>query len=281
MIKEIRTQAFSRVLVSIVGMTVLVSCVSHLREAKSSYAEAQRLARVYRTKEAREAFSLTRKEAELEAKKHPSAQAFMLKGMAELSLEMWKDAEDSFREAFAYGFEKGEEWAEHVSLFGMALSLQELGLEDSSVRVYDYLLQRARIRPVVLLAAQRYTDVSLKKAVAGDKGDKRRTLDKLLKKIERLSEKDLSCGYYHYLQSQVLNHLSDYTRSFEEAVWARELGLPSRTLLRDNDNQIVFCYQALKKHLPLDEWDKFQTLYSRWVEKWGWLGPETPDWKGR
>jgi tetratricopeptide (TPR) repeat protein len=281
MIKKKKTHVLSGALMSFAGIIILISCVSHLREAKSHYAEAQRLGRAYQTKAAFMAFSLTRQEAELEIKKRPSAQAFMLKGLAELSLEKWEDAEDSFRQAFAYGFEKGEEWAEHISLLGMALSLQELGLEDSSARVYDYLIQRAKIRPVVLLAAQRFTDLSLKNAAVESKGDRQKALDKLLKRVEMLSEKDLSCGYYHYLQSQILSHLSDYTGCFEEAVWARELGLPSGTLMRDNDNQIVFCYQALQQRLPSDDWERFQSVYMGWVKKWGWRGPETPDWKGR
>jgi hypothetical protein len=266
---------------SILGSMVLVSCVSHLQEAKSSYAEAQRLARAYQTEKALKAFSETRKEAGIETQRHPSAQAFMLKGMAELGLESWEDAEESFREAFAYGFEKGEEWAEHVSLFGMALSLQEMGFDESSARIYDYLLQRAKLRPVVILAAQRFADLSLERALQQKGKDRQRALDRLLNKVERLSEKELSCGFYHYLLSQILSHIADYHRSFEEAVWARELGLPSEKILRDNDNQIVHCYQELKERLASEGWEEFQALYMRWVKKWDWLDPVTPAWKKR
>jgi len=98
--------------------------------------------------------------------------------------------------------------------------------------------------------------------------------------VAQLAEKDLSCGFYHYLQSQVLSHMKRYRESFEEAVMARELGLPTLEIQRDNDNQIVFCFRTLKDGLTAGDWKKFESVYLRWIEKWGWEGPESPDWKG-
>jgi hypothetical protein len=263
------------------GIFLSTSCVSHLKEAKYYYAQGQKLARNYQTEKALASFKKAQQEAELESQRNPSAQAYMIKGMAELSLEMWEKAEESFIGAFTHGFERGEEWANQLSLLGVASSLQELGLAESSSRVYFYLLQKSKIQAITVFAAHKYTDLSLQKAL--EKGGKKRLkmLSQLLKAVEKLSEKDLSCGYYHYLQSQILGHLSEYKRAFEKAVMARELGLPSQEIFRDNDNQVVFCYQNLKGNLSQEEWGDFQKIYLQWVKKWGWLGPETPAWKKR
>ena len=103
----------------------LSACISHLYDAKYFYAEGQRFSRNYQGENAVAAFKKAREKAALEVKQHPSSQAYMIKGLAELNLEMWDKAEDSFLKAFAYGFEKGEEWAEHLSLFGLASSRVE------------------------------------------------------------------------------------------------------------------------------------------------------------
>ncbi len=60
---------------------------------------------------------------------------------------------------------------------------------------------------------------------------------------------------------------------------ARELGLPTEKILRDNDLQVVYCYEALKKGLGPDEWRAFEGLYGRWIRKWGWPDAVTPGWK--
>jgi hypothetical protein len=255
------------------------ACVSHLYDAKYFYAEGQRLSRNYQGENAVAAFKKARKKAELEVNQHPSSQAYMIKGLAELNLEIWDEAEDSFLKAFAYGFEKGEEWAEHLSLFGLASSLQELGLEGSSAQIYEYLLSKSKVRPITRLAAQRYTGISLRLALSKEGKERSKMLSSLLKTAEKLSDKDLSCGYYHYLQSQIFSHLCEYRKSFEQAVMARELGLPSQELLRDNDNQVIYIYRNLKNELPLDEWKQFTKIYLDWIKRWRWPEPEIPDWQ--
>ncbi len=60
---------------------------------------------------------------------------------------------------------------------------------------------------------------------------------------------------------------------------ARELGLPSQELLRDNDNQIIYIYRNLKNELPLDEWEQFTKIYLDWIKRWGWPEPEITDWE--
>ena len=48
-------------------------------------------------------------------------------------------------------------------------------------------------------------------------------------------------------------HLQEFGKSFERAVMARELGLPTEQIFRDNDNQIVYCYRELKNSLHPDK----------------------------
>jgi len=259
----------------------LHSCVSHLNDAKLHYVQAQEFSRSYKTEKAIASYKKSLEEAEKEAAKQPSSQAFMLKGLVELNLNQWEEAEKSFLAAFSYGFEKGQEWAEWISLFGLASSLQEMGLESSAFQIYEHLIDKSKLRPITLLSAQKYSDVALQKALQEEGKERERLLSGLLRIVEKLSKQDLSCGYYHYLQSQVLGHQGEYRRSFEEAVMAKELGLPSEEILRDNDLQIVFCFEKLKEELPSAQWESFQTLYQKWVERWNWPDPKIPSWKKR
>lgn len=260
---------------------LLSSCVSHLQEAKFSYSQGENFSRVYQTEKAVASYKRALQEAALEVKKHPSAQAYMVKGMAEMHLDLWKEAEESFLESFSLGFEKGEEWAAQLSLFGLASSLQELGLEDSAYEIYAHLIERSKLKPISVLAAQRYTNFALGKALEKTGNEKKKSLAELLSLTERLIARDLSCGYYHYLRSQVLGHLTDYKKGFEQAVMAKELGLPTEEISRDNDVQIIFCYQNMKEKSSSVEREKFLYMYLEWVKKWRWQGPETPDWKKR
>jgi hypothetical protein len=257
----------------------LSSCVSHLNDAKFYYSQGQDFSRHYKTEKAIAAFKRAKSEAQLELKRRPSSQAYMLKGMAELNLKLWKEAEQSFINAFSYGFEKGEEWARQVSLLGLALSLEAFQLKDTAFEIYIHLINKSHLRPITILAAQKYSEKIFKRALQHEGKEKKKLLSGALKNIKRLASKDLACGFYHYLQSQIHSHLSDYKKSFEEAVMAKELGLSSEEIYRDNDLQIVYCYLKLKEHLNPEGWEAFQSVYREWVKKWGWKDPETPGWK--
>ncbi len=257
------------------------ACTSHLKEAKLYYTQGEDYACVYDTQKATASFKRAREEAESQVKKDPSAQAYMIKGLAELNLDLWEEAKDSFLKANALGFEKGEEWASQLSLFGLASTLREMGLEESASDIFQSLLDRSKVKPVTLLAAQNHVDIELNKALGVEISDREKHLKALLKTTDKLITKDLGCGYYHYLQSQVLAHLQEFRKSFERAVMARELGLPSEQIFRDNDNQIVYCYQELKKQYQAEQWISFEALYLDWMKRWGWKGPETPTWQMR
>jgi hypothetical protein len=259
----------------------LSSCVSHLKDAKFYYIQAQESSRSYKTETAIGSYKKSLEEAEKEVAKRPSSQAFMLKGLAELHLNLWEDSEQSFLAAFSHGFDKGQEWAEWVSLFGLASAMQELGLAQAAFQIYAHLVNRSKLKPVTIFAAQKYTDMALQRALHEEGDQRERLLSSLFREAEKLTNSDLSCGFFHYLQAQILSHMSDYKRSFEECVMARELGLPTEEIFRDNDLQIVFCYQRLKQTLSPEEWDDFQGLYLQWIKRWNWAGPESPDWKKR
>jgi tetratricopeptide (TPR) repeat protein len=266
----------------IAALLVSVSaCTSHLKEAKLYYTQGEDYARVYNTQKATASFKRAREEAESQVKKDPSAQSYMIKGLVELNLDLWEEAKDSFLKANAFGFDKGEEWASQLSLFGLASTLREMGLEESASDIFQSLLDRSKVKPVTLLAAQNHVDIELNRALSVETPDRDKQLKALLKTTGKLITKDLGCGYYHYLQSQVLAHLQEFRKSFERAVMARELGLPTEQIFRDNDNQIVYCYQELKKLYQPEQWISFEALYLDWVNRWGWKGPETPTWQMR
>jgi hypothetical protein len=249
------------------------------RNAKAAITEAQELGRSYRTEGSLAAYKRARVEAELEARARPSAQAFAIKGMAEVSLGLWKDAESSFVKAFDLGFESGEEWAADVALLGLAVSFEELGFRDQAYRVYENLTAKSRFKPVKLAAAERCIGLGLARALVLGEADRKRALTSLLGAVDRLEAGDFACGAYHYYHAQVESHRGEWRRSYEEAVMARELGLPSEKILRDNDNQIVFCYDRLTVALPEAERGAFEAAHAGWTKKWRWADARTPGWK--
>jgi hypothetical protein len=255
------------------------ACATHLRNAKTAYTQAQESARLYRTDQAAAAYKRALAEAGLEARKNPSAQVFMLKGMAEANLGLWQDAEASFIKASGLGFEAGEAWASDVSLLGLAISFQELGLEEPALRAYENILGKSAFKPVLVTAAQKYADLSLARALGLGEKEKSRALADLVKVIARLEAADFACGFYHYVHSQAESHRGDYRRSYEEAVMARELGLPSENILRDNDNQIIFCHDKLTGALAGPDRDAFAAAHAAWTRKWGWKDARTPNWR--
>lgn len=270
-----------KIVILVTFFSIFQSCVSHLNEAKFFYAQGAEFTRSYQTEKAVASFKRALEEAKLEAEKHPSAQAYMLKGLAELNLEMWEEAKKSFLIAHSFGFEKGEDWASQLTLFGLATTLQEMGLEEPAARVFKSLLDKSKFDPVTRLAAQRYVTLGLGKALQSGETEKAKILKDLLKTTDKLVTKNFSCGFCHYLQSQVLSHMSEFDKSFESAVMAKEIGLLTEQIERDNDNQIVYCYQKLKETLETERWNDFESHYKEWMKRWGWKDPENPPWRQR
>jgi hypothetical protein len=231
------------------------------------------------TEQALAAYKRARSEALEAARNNPSSQAYMIKGLSEMSMEFWSEAEDSFRAAFVLGFEKGEEWAESLALWGAASSLEELGLRDSAFRIYKVLTSETKLRQVTVLAVRKYTELSLERVGSLGPEEGKKSLLTLLSDLDRISARDMGCGYFHYALSQVCGFLEDYRRGFEEAVLARELRIEGRDLSRDNDLQIIFCADKLRDTLKVQEKEEFDNLFSKWIIKWGWPDRDTPDWK--
>lgn len=267
------------VLAGIIILAVSVSCASHLKKAKIYYARAGQEEAALRTERAVALYKLARFEASVEAEKDPSIQVFLVKGLAEVNLAMWKEAEASFVKAFALGHDPAQAWASDAALLGLAASFEAIGLDDSAGGVYENLMRNSKFRPAVMTSASKRTEAVLRKSLGLTPKEKGKALSALLRDLDKLIEDDYACGLYHYLASQVCGHSGDHERGYSEAVVARELGLSSEIILRDNDNQLVFCYKKLKDLLPSPEKEEFEARHAAWAARWGWPGPETPDWK--
>jgi hypothetical protein len=279
MMTNVRTRRPGFLAVSALALVLCAACATHLRNAKTAYTEAQEFSRVYQTEPAVAAYKRALAEAGMEARRNPSGQAYMLKGMAEACLGLWRDAEASFIKASGLGFEAGEAWASDSSLLGLAVSFEELGLGEPALRAYENLVSKSAFKPVRLAAAQRYADLTLARTLQLGEKERSRALADAVRTIEKLEAGDFACGFYHYFHSQVESHRADYRRSYEEAVMARELGLPSEKVLRDNDNQVIFCYDKLTGSLPQAESEAFAAAHAAWLKKWGWKDARTPGWK--
>ncbi|HPP24580.1 MAG TPA: hypothetical protein PK973_07340 [Candidatus Saccharicenans sp.] len=264
----------------------LSSCASSpLLKARTDYLQAQELERSLRQEEATAFYKKSREEASAIINKKPTAEAYLLKGLAEVNLNLWAEAENSFRLAAALGEDKALAWAEELRLYGLARSFEAQGWTETSSRLYDILADKGKYQPVVRAAVGQLVDLKLQARAETEANspasqkEKSKTLSEALKIVERAVESEPACGYYHYLLAQVLAHQKDYRESLEESVMAKELGLPSEKINRDNDLQIVFCFEQLAKILSGEELADFQIRYNNWVKKWKWVNTTTPDWK--
>ena len=264
----------------------LISCASSpLLKARTDYLQAQELERSLRQEEATAFYKKSREAALAIINKKPTAEAYLLKGLAEVNLNLWAEAENSFRLAAALGEDKALAWAEELRLYGLARSFEAQGWTETSSRLYDILADKGKYQPVVRAAVGQLVDLKLQARAETEANspasqkEKSKTLSEALKIVERAVESEPACGYYHYLLAQVLAHQKDYRESLEESVMAKELGLPSEKINRDNDLQIVFCYEQLAKILSGEELTAFQISYNNWVKKWKWLNETTPAWK--
>jgi tetratricopeptide (TPR) repeat protein len=273
------TSRRSRVPALVLVLVFSVGCLSHLGRAKRSYAEGQDRARALQTEAAVAAWKRALDEAGRACRRRPSAQAFTVKGLAEANLGRWREAEASFLRSFRHGFDDGRPWAADAALAGLAVSFEEMGLEAPALRLYAQIVDDSGFEPALMLAAERRTNLVLARSAGLEAGEKARALAALIKALDRLVERDFACGLFHYLHAQVDAHLGDLRRSYEEAVMARELGLPSEKIGRDNDNQLVYCYVRLRDSLPPADRDALEAAQARWAAKWGWRDDRTPAWK--
>jgi tetratricopeptide (TPR) repeat protein len=269
----------SQVLALVLALTLSVSCLTHLSRAKRYYTEGQEQARIFQTERAVANWKKALDEARRACRRRPSAQAFTVRGLAEANLGRFAEAEASFLAAFSFGFGDGKTWASDSALAGLAVSFENQSLEAPALRIYAQIVDDSRFEPAVRLAAERRTNLILAGLDKLSDAERSRTLAALLKTLDRLVERDFACGLYHYLHAQVDGHLGDLRRSYEEAVMARELGLPTEKIARDNDNQLVYCYVRLIDSLPEADGDALRSAQARWAARWGWRDDRTPAWK--
>jgi tetratricopeptide (TPR) repeat protein len=268
-----------QVLALLLAVTLSVSCLTHLSRAKRFYTEGQEQARIFQTERAVANWKKALDEARRACRRRPSAQAFTVRGLAEANLGRFAEAEASFLAAFSFGFGDGKTWASDSALAGLAVSFENQSLEAPALRIYAQIVDDSRFEPAVRLAAERRTNLILAGLDKLSDAERSRTLAALLKTLDRLVERDFACGLYHYLHAQVDGHLGDLRRSYEEAVMARELGLPTEKIARDNDNQLVYCYVRLIDSLPEADGDALRSAQARWAARWGWRDDRTPAWK--
>ncbi len=269
----------ARALAIALVLVISAGCLTHLGRAKRYYTEGQEQARAFQTERAVALWKKAHDEAVLACRRRPSAQAFTLRGLAETNLGRWREAEASFLAAFSFGFGDGKTWASDSALAGLAASFEGQGLEEPALRIYAQLVDDSDFKPALLFAAERRTNLVLARLSGAAAGERARTLASLIKSLDRLLERDFACGLYHYLHAQVDGHLGDLRRSYEEAVMAKELGLASEKIGRDNDNQLVYCYVRLLVSLAPADRDALATAQARWAAKWGWRDDRTPAWK--
>ena len=84
-----RLRPLLKIIVLVICFFFIQACVSHLNEAKFFYAQGEEFTRAYQTEKAVASFKRALQEAKSESEKNPSAQGYMIKGLAELNLEMW------------------------------------------------------------------------------------------------------------------------------------------------------------------------------------------------
>jgi len=258
----------------------LFSCSLSLEKAQVHYLEGQRYEAKFRVAEAISHYQAALQGAEKEIKKRPSASAYLLKGLIETRLQAWEKAKDSFQLAAALGEEKAGDWAKEVILYGLALSFENQGLTEGATRLYRSLMEKGKLEPVVQAATVRYLDNRLSGLEQKSESERKKILLELMSTLEKMLKDYSTQGYYHYLLSQLYSFDRKYRESLEEAILARELGLPSERLLRDNDQQVIFCYHMIKQGLP-EEASGFLKTYNYWIKKWNWRDETTPDWKRR
>jgi hypothetical protein len=255
------------------------ACLTHLSRAKRFYTEGQEQARAFQTERAVAHWKRALEESVRACHSRPSAQSFTVRGLVECDLGRFREAEASFLAAYSLGFGDGKTWASDSALAGLAASFEGQGLEAPALRIYAQILDDSSFRPALMLAAERRTNLVLARLSSAPADEKARTLASLVKSLDRLLERDFACGLYHYLHAQVDGHLADLRRSYEEAIMARELGLPSEKIGRDNDNQLVYCYVRLLETLAPADRDALAAAQARWAAKWGWRDDRTPAWK--
>ncbi len=261
-------------------LLALSACSLSLEKAQVHYLEGQKYEAGFRTAEALSHYRKALASVEKEIRKNPSSSAYLLKGLVETRLEAWDQAGESFRLAASLGEEKARDWSREIILYGLALSFEGQGLTEAATGLYRSLMEKGKFEPVVQAATGRYLDNRLAATENRSEGERKKIVLELLGTLEKILKDCPAEGYYHYLLSQVYGFDGKYRESFEEAVLARELGLPSEKLHRDNDRQIIFCYHMMSQNRP-EEFSGFIRVYQYWIKKWNWLDETTPGWKRR
>ncbi|MEW6363974.1 MAG: hypothetical protein AB1714_04980 [Acidobacteriota bacterium] len=249
----------------------LAGCATHrLETAKTHYVRAVELAdRMDRGGAAAE-FSRARDEAAKIAGSHAGdAQAWLIKGQAEIELGEFEEARRSFASARAAGADLGDGWERVAQLLGVASVYEAMEMPDDAAMLCETAMKTAKKECPEMFepAAARWVNLLVAEdASSEDPKARAKQLAGLEKKVRDLVEETPGSGTLRYLLSQVEVHLEDFAEGWGQAVLARELGLPTEELLRDNDNSLLFCYRQLIES-GRTEYDARQAA---WAKRWGW-----------
>lgn len=251
------------------------ACATHrLERVKLHYLRAVELAdRMDRAGAAAE-LKLVQSEA---AKIGGDPQAWLIKGQAEVELGLFEEARRSFARARESGGGIDTGWEQAAQLLGLAAVYEEMEMENVAAALCETALDQAKKAGPDLfeVAAGRWVDLTLGQVSPEDESKTRtKLLDGLDKKVRSMVGDTPTSGTLRYLLSQVEIHLEHYEEGWNQAVMARELGLRSEEILRDNDESLIFCYRQLKEKGQF-EYDERQAA---WAARWGWPTPEQAPW---
>ncbi|MBI2841010.1 MAG: hypothetical protein HYX75_22045 [Acidobacteria bacterium] len=251
------------------------ACATHrLEQVKEHYLRGIELVdRMDRAAAAAE-FKLAQSEA---AKLSGHPQAWLIKGEAEVELGLFEEARRSFARARESGIGIDAGWEQAAHLLGMAAVYEEMEMDSVAAALCETALEKAKKAGPDLfeVAAARWVDLTLGQ-LSGEDESKTRTkiLDGLDKKVRSMVGDTPTSGTLRYLLSQVELHLEHYEEGWNQAVMARELGLRSEEILRDNDESLIFSYRQLKEKGQF-EYDERQAA---WAARWGWPAPAQAPW---
>ncbi len=251
------------------------ACATHrLEQVKLHYLRAVELADRMDSAGAAAELKLVRSEA---AKIEGDPQAWLIKGQAEVELGLFEEARRSFARARESGIGIDAAWEQAAQLLGLAAVYEKMEMDSVAAALCETALEQAKKAGPDLfeVAAARWVDLTLGQ-LDGEDESKARTkiLDGLDKKVRSMVGDSPTSGTLRYLLSQVELHLEHYEEGWNQAVMARELGVRSEEILRDNDESLIFCYRQLKEKGQF-EYDERQAA---WAARWEWPAPAQAPW---
>jgi len=270
----------SRILLASILCVALQACATHrLDGVKAHYLRGVELAgRMDRAAAAAE-FTAARDEAtRITGGGAAAAQAQLVKGQAELELGDFESARVSFAAARGGGLDAEAGWERVAVLLGMASVYEEMRMPREAAGLCESAMADARKlgSATFEIVCARWVDLMLGFGLeSADDKARGKLLEGIDKKVRGLVDDNPTSGTLRYLVSQIDMHLGLYGDAWRSAVLARELGLPTEEILRDNDQSLLFCYRMLVEAGSRE----YVTWQEGWARRWNWRDATHPDWE--